>query len=1042
MAGLFARLKGKDFKSKKKAASDLAQSLPPKPQWTDAYARASVEPEEVHELIRCCTEELKARALDHPFLLLPYRPTSDPSAVRSFIRHFFESHQNLRGEQLIQELRMTEPMVVSGVAKWCWSRIQGGIVGWDAYELFKVGEIDSNMARDSFKTFIPISVENGARQRIIFDFFDLLSAVAAHGKSNGLGGRKLSRMAAWWAFEHKDVGKGFEGGYDSWLRAADATSHMFFAFLRSRSPEQNLSGIALLPRSLQKLLQETEYPPQRPDLMFSSTSKVVMIVDTVSPTPFALLRRANHFQYRDEDRALQSFSEYDDPVQALTEECRRVLKAIAGANQSQVSSSKHSTSLRDASWSRFEDIGFASTLEEEDDDDESALAQKRPPPGLRRTPASGNGLGRPTTPSWADFLSSGFIDENQPGRSNLLLPPDKVLPPIETQARQRSSQSHRPRLEHDRTLEPGELASITTFALDDAFWWVWMTSLAPEETAERKSAFGRCAIVETKITGGRWLVMEEMVAGAAPEPQEGAYIAEKKGFFSWTRRGKGLGRRKSAGKQALENNVGQNSASKASIGPDTHARIQAKAAQLRAAELQEKKLAAQQQQYQRRGRTDAELMAEKTNSVLTLQPTIIGEASSALKWVSKYDKGTIKDVYLANSHAGRGMAVSPIPSEGAYEDAATNGHTPEREQPPEVPVKDVASPIVSPTFSPGFKETSRKPLPVPEKTIAEPVPESVPAPAPIPESVQEPEQVVGSPSPVPPPKEDLPPAPPAQEFSREDMVSPTPSSPESKKKKLQKENRENRGFRKLFRKNRSSKLPENAATDVNAMLRRDQPTPEPRVQQMPTPAETPEPTPVPQPVPAQADEPDLPTPTPAEFVTPMEEPVKRVDTPQKTLEVPEPTIDEAQLPLSTKDSTPVAKVTPRFNQGPLEDQPAFIPDTDDEDDATPPPIAREPRHSPQLPAAAPPEEKLSNTAGPGVQDRWAQIRKNAAERAATRPPEEPARGAPNKTADGDDDTSGEETIESRVARIKARVAELTGNMEGTTAPQAYAAARR
>lgn len=77
---------------------------------------------------------------------------------------------------------------------------------------------DSNMARDSFKTFIPISVENGARQRIIFDFFDLMAAIAAHGKLNGLGGRKLSRMAAWWAFEQKDTSKGFEGGYESWLR--------------------------------------------------------------------------------------------------------------------------------------------------------------------------------------------------------------------------------------------------------------------------------------------------------------------------------------------------------------------------------------------------------------------------------------------------------------------------------------------------------------------------------------------------------------------------------------------------------------------------------------------------------------------------------------------------------------------------------------------------------------------------------------------------------------------------------------------------------
>ena len=77
---------------------------------------------------------------------------------------------------------------------------------------------DSNFARDSFKTFIPLSLENSTRSEIIFSFFDLISALAAHGKSNGFGGRKLSRMAAWWAFEQKDTGNGFEGGYKSWLR--------------------------------------------------------------------------------------------------------------------------------------------------------------------------------------------------------------------------------------------------------------------------------------------------------------------------------------------------------------------------------------------------------------------------------------------------------------------------------------------------------------------------------------------------------------------------------------------------------------------------------------------------------------------------------------------------------------------------------------------------------------------------------------------------------------------------------------------------------
>ena len=55
-------------------------------------------------------------------------------------------------------------------------------------------------------------------KKIIFDFFDLLSAIAAHGKMNGFGGRKLSRMAAWWTFEQKDTENGFEGGYKAWLR--------------------------------------------------------------------------------------------------------------------------------------------------------------------------------------------------------------------------------------------------------------------------------------------------------------------------------------------------------------------------------------------------------------------------------------------------------------------------------------------------------------------------------------------------------------------------------------------------------------------------------------------------------------------------------------------------------------------------------------------------------------------------------------------------------------------------------------------------------
>ena len=88
---------------------------------------------------------------------------------------------------------------------------------------------DSNMARDSFATFIPLSVDSDARSNIIFDFFDLLSAIAAHAKTNGLGGRKLSRLAGWWAFEHSDVGNGFEGGYKGWASYDQTSSPLLFS---------------------------------------------------------------------------------------------------------------------------------------------------------------------------------------------------------------------------------------------------------------------------------------------------------------------------------------------------------------------------------------------------------------------------------------------------------------------------------------------------------------------------------------------------------------------------------------------------------------------------------------------------------------------------------------------------------------------------------------------------------------------------------------------------------------------------------------------
>lgn len=976
-------------------------------------------------------------------------------------------------------------------------------MSWDAYELFRTGEQDSNMARDSFTTFIPLSVDSDARTKIIFDFFDLLAAVAAHGKTNGLGGRKLSRMAGWWAFEHTDSGKGFDGGYKGWSAAADATSHLFFAYLRSMSPDsvKGVNGISTLPLSLQKLVQETEYPPQQPSLMLYTTPKVVMIVDSVSPTPFALLRRANNFQYRDEDQALQDFSKYEDPVKALTDECRRVLSSISSSNQTQISSSKNSTGLKDASWSRFEDIGFSGAFDEAEEDEEEngnfGLKKRDHTQGLRSTPHSGTvNMGRPTTPSWADFLSSGFVDEKTNNPSPLLLPPDKILPPFET-SRGRSSQSHRPRLESDRTLEPGELASISRFELDESFWWVWISSLAGEEPAERKAAFGRCALVETVVPHGKWLVIEEQVKGAAPEPDVDAYVAEKKSRFGWTMRGKGVSRSKSGntkpemGIQRPSYNTLTSSMSNRSIGPDQHARIQAAAAK-----LQQKQRQQETEQYgqSRRGRDDAD--TTKTNSVMTLQPVIINELSPAMKWANKYDKDAIKEAYLANSSSGKGTQSNGHANGNGHLDPPASidqdNMPSERELPPVPQLSSRSEAELDKTVETAMSPSAVPPAPLPptpeaveqsetghvvdDKTVITSVTdlglkESHPlererATTPIRRKAetQETSHLI-----TPPRKtqqQSL------AQFLSEDVpsvvVPSRPSVESPPHNKLKKKTVGGGGFKKMFgrNKNRDSfqKAPEAAAAapapkDIERSQGQLQPGGATLGRRFSgfRKKSNPEVTPVDKAAPAFSQAP----PSIAESVdrTPTRSP--EVEGPQPYDRSYDPSVQESLSRVDTADAHEARQAFSSFDQGPLSDVPAFVPEVSPASssrnsfDAAPPPVIRRVPVAPgtvqaraaMLAAAANRSHVQAPVVVPGgtareegmapVQDRWAQIRKNAAERAAARQSED------QKSAgtDGDGETSGEETIESRVARIKARVAELTGNMDEPGRPS-HSPARR
>ncbi|KAL8653837.1 MAG: hypothetical protein Q9210_001867 [Variospora velana] len=1082
MPSFFSRLRNKAGAgptSKSKSQPHLngnAPTPPPKPRWADAWLRKDVEPDEVQELLRGCTNELKARALDMPFLLLPFRPASDPSAARTFIRNFFNEERGLlQGERLGQELMLTEPMVLSGVMKWCWSRLAGGVVTWEAYELFRIGEQDSEMARDAFATFIPLSVESDARTKIIFDFFDLMAAIAAHGKTNGMGGRKLSRLAGWWAFEQVDNGTGFDGGYKSWARsafqeqcAADATCHLFFAYLRSLSPDsvRGVNGISTLPRSLQALAEATEYPPEQTTM--AAISKVVMIVDRVSPTPFALLRRAKHFEYRDDDEVLQEFSDYEDPVQALTDECRRVLNSISSTNQSAAATSKASTSLRDpdAEWSRFEDLGFGNlTIESEADLRSSAFNKNRK---MQQGPTSAprsqtNDMGRPTTPSWADFLSSGFVDEqSNNGPAPLLLPPDKILPPVGgnlvTSAGPQNATT-------EGNLEPGELASINTIYFDDVFWWVWISSLAGEEPPDRKAVFGRCALLETNIRGGQWLVLEEMVKGAAPEPDMG-YIAEKKSRNPFSKRSR-VARMKTAKNlppppepEHYARSTQQSPLSNNCISNDQHARIQAAAAALQRKQKDNNI-------SPRRARAENG-MSGKTNSIFTLQPVIMSEAGPAMKWANTYDKNADRFKYLGDGFAGRSSATDLTPAAKGTNGSVTPVGT--REQLPE-------------SESYGFPSTATnnidRALPaLPPQSPSAVAPQTPPPPPPVTEAGEPSNQITAEAADVPLPATtpgesramDRKPLPSANQAAQVPLPATTPMetdkplprdadpateeavdvelSPESKKGGRKLKKKETGGLRGLFVKKKpeatspmagppadsaavaaakaalygTSPKANYVAPDAPSSLSRRFS----RIERQKTAVGAAKASPS---VPAINDEERAPSPP---MYTPQPRMGDRYDPKHRVVGWFEDhsSGNESQASISHASSAEQRQADQEFNrfdQGPV-DAPALVP----ADSPTPSTkrLTRTVTPTEQRPSSAVYSDSEGERALSPAQDRWAQIRKNAADRVAAKQSENqaPIVGV-LRTDDGDGENSGEETIESRVARIKARVAELTGNMQ-------------
>jgi hypothetical protein len=491
--------------------------------------------------------------------------------------------------------------------------------------------------------------------------------------------------------------------------------------------------------------------------------------------------------------------------------------------------------------------------------------------------------------------------------------------------------------------------------------------------------------------------------------------------------------------------------SKTSIGPDQHARIQAAAAKLAKNERDEKDA---KEFAQRRGRND-DTTSVKTNSVLTLQPHLVNEAGPAMQWDKKFgeaalDKDALRAQYLGDVRAGRGSKSnlitsangrsSPLPPEVSNRDLPAlpksergESRSPARidTKPTEASVTPVPWPNDSPTQTP-LPQQQSFPVPVTQEqpTPIEETPFATPLPIPDEKSVQSgttPNQHPALRKAVPERKPVMAPQPQTRVSEDHGAAPGKKVSPNKLKKK------EGGGFRKLFGRKKTetpSAVAATAPADDSYFQASDALRSTSRLDDHQSNVREPSPT-------YTDDQPE-----PVQAPSPKYEP-----SPAASSGFAEPS--QAGGPVAGGPATQqeIDQAFSRFDQGPMEDMPAFAPaDDESEDDAAAAPTV--PRRqlqqtNPGTPTQRAPEYaddiseesvEFTKQQSPS-QDRWAQIRKNAAERAARLSEEQVRRSRSQSQSQRTDEgeTSGEETIESRVARIKARVAELTGNVDGQPA---------
>ncbi|KAK9453977.1 hypothetical protein V1511DRAFT_461427, partial [Dipodascopsis uninucleata] len=490
------------------------------------WTRQSVSHEEALEFIKLVTAQIKHRGVLEPFVLLPCRPRFNLIDTKLFVHRVFGESVSSRTISTETEILLADVEVLMSSLKWVWARLPGGVVSWEAYELYKAGEEDTGMDKTAFSTLIPLITESQEKSAIIFLFFDLLSAIAAHWKTSGMSGRKIARMAAIWAFPISDrfdssQTPSFTETYKAWLKAADASTHMFLAYLRSQQADMPgaESGVTSLglPLSLANFLTSMPYPPTRTAASNAISTAVVTLSsvhdDSEFQTPSSMLsvfygaaKSRSSFGLSSTSNLVSFLYAEGKTVDSfLLPECSRIINELSSLLDVKVSlknDEKRSASHSKPSESRFAYSSSSSssglTAESRAISSGSISSRLRDTSNstISSSMTSVNATDSSLSKSWNTFLVSGF--NTQETSLDSIADVELSLPTVDTLLNKRAG-GH---MASDGILSDSIDSSldISNIPVDDSFYWTWICGMAPEEPIARRSIFSTCTVIEADLT--------------------------------------------------------------------------------------------------------------------------------------------------------------------------------------------------------------------------------------------------------------------------------------------------------------------------------------------------------------------------------------------------------------------------------------------------------------------------------------------------------------------------------------------------------------